>query len=64
MKAEDLRNLNLEELSSKEEDLKSEFFNLKVQFATGKLENPIRLRMLRHDIARVKTIAIEMKAKK
>jgi large subunit ribosomal protein L29 len=64
MKAEDIRNLSLEELSSREEDLKSEFFNLKVQFATGKLENPIRLRMLRRDIARVKTIAIEMKEKK
>lgn len=53
----------MEELTSKEEDLKVEFFNLKVQFATGKLENPMKLRVLRRDIARVKTINMERQAK-
>lgn len=63
MKSSDLRNLTTEELTSKEEDLKVEFFNLKIQFATGKLENPMKLRALRRDIARVKTINMERQAK-
>lgn len=63
MKSADLRNLSIEELTSKEEDLKVELFNLKVQFATGKLENPMKLRALRRDIARAKTISLERQAK-
>jgi|TARA_B100000315_G_C14242544_1_gene435969 large subunit ribosomal protein L29 len=61
MKALELRNFSIEELLEKENDFKSEIFNLKIQMATGKIENPIRLRILRKDVARVKTIIKEKK---
>ena len=61
MKALELRNFSIEELLEKENDFKSEIFNLKIQMATGKIENPIRLRILRRDVARVKTIIKEKK---
>ena len=64
MKALELRNFSIEELLEKENDFKSEIFNLKIQMATGKIENPIRLRILRRDVARVKTIIKEKKAEK
>lgn len=59
MKAVELRNYSVEELKEKEKDFKSEIFNLKIQMATGKIENPSRLRTLRRDVARVKTIVKE-----
>lgn len=59
MKLEELKSLSLNELNSKEEELSGEMFNLKVQIATGKLENPMRLRVLRRNIARIKTLARE-----
>lgn len=59
MKSEELRELSLEEITAREEELKTEIFNLKIQFATGKLENPMKLRSLGKDIARVKTIIRE-----
>ncbi len=61
MKTVELRNFSVEELIEKENDFKSEMFNLKIQMATGKIENPSRLRVLRRDIARVKTILNEKK---
>lgn len=42
-------------------DLAEEYFNLKFQLATGKIENPSRLRLLRRDIARIKSIQTEAK---
>jgi large subunit ribosomal protein L29 len=45
-----------EELDRKYLDLKTELFNLRFQNATGQLDNPIRLREVRRDIARVKTV--------
>jgi large subunit ribosomal protein L29 len=56
LKAKDLEDLTAEELASKLADLKSELFNLRFQHATGQLDNPIRLRQVRRDIARVKTV--------
>ncbi len=61
MKTDELRDSTIDELTVKEEDLKVEIFNLRVQFATGKLENPMKLRELRRGIARVKTILREKK---
>lgn len=63
MKAVELRNYSVEELKEKEKDFKSEIFNLKIQMATGKIENPCRLRALRRDVARVKTIIKETSRK-
>lgn len=56
MKAADLRNLTIEELKNKEEDLSQELFNLRLQAVTGQLQNSGRMREARKDIARIKTI--------
>ncbi|MGQ9693651.1 MAG: 50S ribosomal protein L29 [Thermodesulfobacteriota bacterium] len=66
MKARELRELSIEELRQKEQDLTAEFFNLKFQHATGQLENTERLPQVRKDLARVKTILRdrELSAKK
>ena len=56
MKAQEVRDLSTEELAQKEQDLKEEFFNLRFQFFTGQLENTQRIKQIRKDIARVKTV--------
>lgn len=55
----DLRDLSNEELLAKTADLKKELFNLRVQQAMGQIENPMRLRLLRKDIAKTKTVLKE-----
>jgi large subunit ribosomal protein L29 len=60
MKPVELRNFSVEELKEKEKDFRVEIFNLKIQSATGKIEKPSRLRTLRRDVARIKTIIKEM----
>jgi large subunit ribosomal protein L29 len=57
--AKELRDLSAEELLSKAADLKKEMFNLKFQQAMGQIENPMRLRTLRKDIAKTKTVLKE-----
>ncbi len=59
MKAKELRDLSANELERKLAELKEELFNLRFQLATGQLENPMRVRDVRKDIARVKTIMQE-----
>ena len=59
MKAEEVRNLSEKEREEKIVDFSQEIFNLRFQLATGKIENPSRLRDLRRDIARLKTIQRE-----
>ena len=61
MKAKELRDLKSEELIVKLNDFKSELFSLRVQLATGQLENTARIKMVKKDIARVKTILAERK---
>jgi large subunit ribosomal protein L29 len=56
MKGNELRDLSVEELESKSQELNQELFNLKFQLATGQLENSARLPQTRKDIARVMTI--------
>ncbi len=58
-RAKELRDLSSEELMSKAADLKKELFNLKFQQAMGQIENPMRLRTLRKDIAKTKTVLKE-----
>jgi len=58
-KARELRDLSDEELVTKANELKKELFNLRVQQAMGQIENPMRLRTLRRDIAKAKTILKE-----
>lgn len=57
--ARDLRDLSSDELQAKAADLRKELFNLRVQQAMGQIENPVRLRMLRREIARTKTVLKE-----
>ena len=64
VKAKAIREMTSDELSMKEKELKEELFNLRFQFATGQLENPMRLREVRKDIARTKTVIREMELEK
>ncbi len=59
MKAKELRELTLEELSQRERDLAGEYFNLKFQLATNQLSNTMKLKQVKQDIARIKTIIRE-----
>lgn len=56
MKANELRDLSTEQLVEKEQEFKEELFNLRFQLATGQLENTARIKEVRKNIARVKTI--------
>lgn len=56
MKAKELKELTNQELEEKIRDLKEELFNLRFQLAIGQLENPMRIREVRRNIARAKTI--------
>ena len=60
MKAQEIRDLSEKEREDKITDLGQEIFNLRFQLATGKIENPSRLKSLRRDIARIKTIQREV----
>ena len=77
MKASDARAMTVDQLDDEVLKLKKEQFNLRFQRASGQLENTARIRVVRHDIARVKTVlqqrdggqaasaaAVEPKAKK
>ena len=55
----DLRSLTIEELKNEEASLRKELFNLNFRKATGEIENPLRIRQVKKDIARVLTIITE-----
>ena len=57
MKAGEMRNLTLDQLDDELLKLKKEQFNLRFQQASGQLENVARVRQVRRDIARIKTVA-------
>jgi large subunit ribosomal protein L29 len=59
MKAKNIRDLSTVEIQTKVNELKDELFNLRFQLATGQLDNPMRIREVRKDIARAKTILRE-----
>jgi large subunit ribosomal protein L29 len=61
MKAQEIRDLSEKERQNKVADLGQEIFNLRFQLATGKIENPSRLKSLRRDVARIKTVQQEEK---
>jgi large subunit ribosomal protein L29 len=60
MKPAAVRALSMDELKQKEQDLRKELFNLRFRLATGEVENPMRIRDLRKEIARVLTVMTEM----
>lgn len=59
MKSSEVRALTVDELRQKDLDLRKELFNLRFRLVTGEVENPMRIKGLRKDIARVLTIATE-----
>ncbi len=56
MKASELRELSVKELNEKLVDLKKELFNLRFQHAINQLENPMRIKAVKKDIARINTV--------
>lgn len=60
MKTTELRKMTAEELSKELLELKEQLFKLRFQHATNQLENPMELKTVRREIARVKTILREM----
>ena len=59
MKAKEIRQMSETELNTQLNELKAELFNLRFQLATGQLDNPLKIKTVRKDIARVKTIIRE-----
>ena len=55
MKANEIKDMTVDELNSKLAELKQELFNVRFQHAVNQLENPKRLQAVKKDIARVKT---------
>ena len=62
MKPDEIREMSLEDLKAKIEELTRERFNLRFRSATESIENPMRFRSLRRDIARMQTILREKEA--
>ena len=59
MKAKELKNLSVEELTKKLDELKKDLFMLRMQHATNQLDNPMQIANVKKDIARIKTIIRE-----
>lgn len=59
MKNSEIKKLTIADLTAKLKDLKSELFNLRFQLAINQLENPMRIRTVKRDIARVQTFIRE-----
>ena len=56
MKAADIRELSVDELRAREKDLDDQLFRLRIQKSMGQLEAPAKVRDVRKDLARIKTI--------
>ncbi len=64
MKASEIRDMSVEEMNEKLTSLKEELFNLRFQLAVNQLDNTSRLKAVKKDIARIKTVLrdVEIKA--
>ena len=63
MKASEIREMSADELNAKLIDLKAELFNLRFQHAVNQLENPMRIKAVKKDIASVNTLLRERELK-
>ena len=63
MKASEIKEMSLEEMQRKIDDLKEELFNLRFQHEIGQLENPQKMKQTKRDIARINTIIREIGVK-
>jgi large subunit ribosomal protein L29 len=61
MKAAEIREMSLEEMLRKEADSKQEWFNLRFQHGTSQLENTSKIKSVKRDIARIKTVIRQKK---
>jgi large subunit ribosomal protein L29 len=59
MEAKDLRDMSMDELTQKRTELREEIGHLKLRRATSRLENPMKLRQTKRDLARVETLLRE-----
>lgn len=59
MKPAEIRDLTLDQAKGKALELTKELFNLRMRHATNQLENPLKLRLLKREIARIKTVVAE-----
>ena len=62
MKASEVRAMSVAQLNEKLDALKKDLFFLRMQHATNQLDNPLKIRETKHDIARVKTVLAELAA--
>ncbi len=63
MKPAELRNQSADELAAHERELSDQLFRLRIQKAMGQLETPIKLRTVRRDLARIKTVIRQKQGK-
>jgi len=63
MKIDKVRSMSQAELATEELKLKKELFNLRFQHVTGQLENPLKMKEVKRDIARIKTVMRENELK-
>ena len=63
MRAEEIREMRKEDIASRVKELEEEQFRLRFRSATEPLEDPLRLRVIRRDLARLKTVLREQQAK-
>jgi large subunit ribosomal protein L29 len=64
MKLKEIKNLSASELRNREAELRKEAFNLRIQKQVGQVENPLRARTARRELARVLTVAQQIQANK
>jgi large subunit ribosomal protein L29 len=62
MKAADIRELSVDELRAREKDLDDQLFRLRIQKSMGQLEAPAKVRDVRKDLARIKTVLRQKQA--
>ena len=62
MKTKEIREMSLEELKTKLSDSKAELFNLRFQHAVNQLDNPMRIKAVKKDIARIMTVLQEQES--
>ena len=62
MKAAELRDLAVDELGAKERELTDQLFRMRIQKSMGQLESPDKVRTVRRDLARVKTVLRQKRA--
>ena len=62
MKTKEIREMSLEELKTKLSDSKAELFNLRFQLAVNQLDNPMRIKAVQKDIARIMTVLQEQES--